>query len=113
MLKNPTAAKAIQYRLNVTFDNGRQYYSNIVTLRQVGNIVKPELAGNFISGNTVIVSSPGNFDYIIYNISGNIINKGRLISGINNINASNIINGMYFIRFSNNEQQWMEKMTIQ
>ena len=109
----PTVAKTIQYRLNVTFDDGRQYYSNTVTLRNNGNLVKPELIGNFIPGNTVLVNSPGNFDYAIYNLSGNVINKGRLISGINNINASGIINGMYFIRYTNNEQQWVEKMMRQ
>ncbi len=29
----PSETGNLQYRLNVTFDNGHQYYSNIVTLK--------------------------------------------------------------------------------
>ena len=106
----PNVTASAQYRLNVTFDDGRQYYSNTITLRQKGSIVKPELVGNLISGNTVAVSSPGNYDYAIFNSNGNMINTGRLVAGINNITATGILSGMYIIRFFNKEEKWMEKL---
>jgi len=109
----PTAGTNIQYRMNVTFDNGRQYYSNVITLRSTGVIEKPNLMGNFITGNTILVSSPGNYEYAIYHFNGNMITKGRLTSGENNISASGLISGMYIIRFTNNEQHWMEKLVRQ
>jgi hypothetical protein len=109
----PLVTNNVQYRMNVTFDNGRQYYSNVITLRVIGTIEKPILIGNLVTSNTITVSSPGNFDYTIYNFNGNIVTKGRLINGENMINAGGLINGMYIIRFSNNEHQWMEKLVRQ
>jgi hypothetical protein len=79
----------------------------------IGTIEKPILIGNLVTGNTITVSSPGNFDYTIYNFNGNIVNKGKLINGENMINAGGLISGMYIIRFSNNEHQWMEKLVRQ
>lgn len=101
-----------QYRLHVTFDNGRQHYSNVVTLRSVGPVVKPYLIGNLISGNTIKVSSPGNYNYAIYNMHGNMILRGHLVNGENIINTA-LINGMYIIRFSDKDQQWLEKLVRQ
>ena len=109
----PTVISSAQYRLNVTFDDGKQYYSNTVTLRQKGTIVKPEVVGNLITGNSVTVSSPGNYDYAIYNYNGNMINAGKLVTGVNNITATGIISGLYIIRFFNKEGQWMEKLVRQ
>ena len=106
----PQGTKAPQYRLNVTFDNGRQYYSNIITLRQFETTARPQLVGNAITDNSIRISSPGNYEYVIYNIRGTIISKGRLTSGINNINATGMISGMYFIRFADKKQQWIEKL---
>ena len=108
----PNITTAAQYRLNVTFDNGRQYYSNIVSLKQPGNTARPQLLGNFIASN-IKVSSPGNFTYSIFDFSGKIVSHGMLTNGINNITAANIMSGMYLIRFANDEQQWTDKFVRQ
>jgi hypothetical protein len=108
----PYATTSIQYRLNVTFDNGRQYYSNIVTLKQISSTPRPQLLGNFISGN-IKVSSPGNFNYSLFDFMGKIVSKGLLTNGVNTINAINIMSGMYMIRFDNGEQQWTDKLVWQ
>lgn len=109
---SPSATGAVQYRLHVTFDNGKQYYSNIVTLRS-GSVKRPQLVGNPITGNAIMVSSPGNFSFSIYDISGKIMNKGTLTNGINTIQTSIRKNGMYLIRYSDNNEQWTDKIIRQ
>lgn len=108
----PYVAATAQYRLNVTFDNGRQYYSNIVTLRNTGSTPRPRLINNLVADGTIAVSSPGNFTYTIYDFSGKPVNKGQLTNGINTIHTS-IATGMYIIRFTNGIEQWTDKLVRQ
>jgi hypothetical protein len=102
-----------QYRLNVTFDNGRQYYSNVVTIRQNGSTVRPQLIGNVITGSTIKVSSPALFGYMVYDMNGRTIVKGQLQTGINAIDASGLVKGLYMVRFFDTEQQWTDKIIRQ
>jgi hypothetical protein len=105
-------AGTVQYRLNVTFDNGHQYYSNIVTLRKTGSIVRPVLVTNLVYNSTVSVSSPGNYSYTIYDFNGKTVNKGQLTNGMNHINAAQI-SGIYLVRFSNGIEVWTDKFVRQ
>lgn len=111
----PTENGTIQYRLNVTFDNDRQYYSNIVTLKKNGKNPRPQLISNFITGSKIEVQSPGSFSYDIYDYSGKALAKGKLENGSNLINTGNITaNGMYIIRFTDgNSGIWVEKFIRQ
>lgn len=109
----PLSGSAAQYRLNVTFDNGRQYYSNIVTLRKVGASPRPQLVSNIISNNTVAVTSPGAFSYMVYDLSGKTVRKGQLTNGYNTINTAGITGGMYMIRFAGATEQWTDKLILQ
>lgn len=106
---SPYAANTIQYRLRVLFDNGKQYYSNIVTLRRTSNS-RPQLMNNLISNNTLIISSPGDFSYIVVDVNGKTISQGKLKNGLNNITAPFAANGMYFVRYTDGQQQWTDKM---
>jgi hypothetical protein len=98
----------VQYRLNVTFDNGRQYYSNIVTLKKSSQDSHPELVGNMVTSN-INITSPTNFDYTIYDFSGKSLLKGKLSAGTNSLNAVFLAQGMYVIRFNNGAQSWSDK----
>jgi len=109
----PYVTTTAQYRLNVTFDNGRQYYSNTVTLRQTGAVPRPQLVSNLIFSNNIIVSSPGNYTYTIIDFNGKVLSKGQLSNGVNNINAPAASGGIYLIRFANNTEQWMDKFVKQ
>ena len=109
----PSVTTSLLYRLNVTFDNGRQYYSNIVTLRQASVTPRPKLAGNFITTSTITVNSPGNYTYSVFDLNGKVITKGSLTAGTNTISASGMFNGMYIIRFEDSGHQWIEKMVRQ
>jgi hypothetical protein len=99
------------YRLNAIFSDGHQYYSNILTISQKGP--RPHLTGTLIRSNTVIVNSPGDYDYMILDANGRLLNKGKLVNGINPITTAIMANGMYLIRFSDKEQQWTDKFTRQ
>jgi hypothetical protein len=109
----PATNTSAQYRLNVTFDNGHQYYSNIVAIRAGESTVRPRLVGNLITGNTITVSSPAKFDYMLHDMSGRTIVKGQLQTGTNTINATGLVSGMYMIRFADSEQQWTDKIIRQ
>lgn len=109
----PTTDGSIQYRLNVTFDNGHQYYSNVVVLKQNSITQRPRLVGNLITSGTITVSSPGNFTYMVFDLTGKTINKGLLTNGINTINSYGLKSGMYVIRFADIDHQWTDKLMVQ
>jgi len=110
----PTATTNLLYRLNVTFDNGKQYYSNTIVLRNNHADPRPKLVSNVLTTNTIAVTSPGNYDYFIYDFNGKTIGKGQLKNGYNTINATGIsTSGMYLIRFANASDLWVEKFVRQ
>ncbi|MEQ1675532.1 MAG: T9SS type A sorting domain-containing protein [Chitinophagaceae bacterium] len=109
----PNVATTLQYRLNVTFDNGKQYYSNIITLRKAGAAVRPQLVSNLVSNNTIAVTSPGAYSYLLYDMAGKPVRKGQLTNGYNTINTSGITAGMYMIRFAGADEQWTDKLILQ
>jgi hypothetical protein len=108
----PTATGTIQYRLKVTFDNGRQYYSNIVTLKKSSQDLHPELLGNLVT-YSININSPSNFDYQVYDFSGRSLLRGKLSAGSSSLNAAPLTQGMYVIRFSNGSQSWTDKFVKQ
>lgn len=108
----PEAGVSIAYRLNVTFDNGRQYYSNIVNIPALKNTDRPRIVGNLISANSFNVTSPGNFSYQLFDFNGKQLTKGQLNAGVNIIQA-NLLNGIYMVRFSNGTDVWTEKLIRQ
>jgi hypothetical protein len=107
---NPASAL---YRLSVTFDNYAHYYSNIVTIKLPNDNAKPKLVNSLVTNGTIIVTSPGNFDYYVADLNGRILNKGKLSTGMTTINASAMVSGMYFIRFTDGSEQWTEKLVKQ
>ncbi|MCX6317680.1 MAG: T9SS type A sorting domain-containing protein [Bacteroidetes bacterium] len=109
----PNVSSNAQYRLNVTFDNGKQYYSNIITLRKTGNTQRPQLVSNLVENGVVGVTSPGNFGYMIYDLNGKTIRKGQLTNGYNTINTAGVTGGMYMIRYTGSTEQWTDKLILQ
>lgn len=108
----PYSSSSIQYRLNVTFDNGRQFFSNVISLHNPSGETAPKLTGNFSTGN-LSVSSPGNFNYSIIDMSGRMMAKGSLSNGLNALYTGNLNWGLYVIRYTNGPAQWTEKFIRQ
>jgi hypothetical protein len=109
----PKAASVLQYRLNLTFDNGRQYYSNTIALRNVGKTEKPQLYTNLIRTGSIMLTSPSVFSYTIRDYSGREVFKGVSSQGASAINISNLTAGSYLIVFFNGQDQYVEKFVKQ
>lgn len=101
------------YRLKVQFDNGKQYYSNIITLRKTGAVQRPQLVSNLVHNSTMAVTSPGNYKFMLYDLNGKIIRKGQLSNGYNTINTSGVLSGMYIVRFADETEEWTDKIMLQ
>lgn len=101
----------LYYRLNVEFDNGRQYYSNIVSLGD-NKAQKPSLVSNLVRGNLTI-NSPGLYNYSIIDLNGRLVSKGSLSQGINTISTSTMNSGMFIIQYLNDNSRFAEKFIRQ
>lgn len=108
----PAKDPLLYYRLNVTFDNGRQYYSNVVALRNNAEKVKPYLTGNLVQSN-LLVNSPSAFRYTVYDYNGKMIAKGNVNQGMNSIATGFLSKSMYIIQFTNEQEQYTEKFMKQ
>jgi hypothetical protein len=101
----------LYYRLNVELDNGRQYYSNIVSLGD-NKAQKPSLVSNLVRGNLTI-NSPGLYNYSIIDLNGRLVSKGSLSQGINTISTSTMNSGMFIIQYLNDNSRFAEKFIRQ
>ena len=104
----PSVTGTVFYRLLVSFIDGRQYYSSIITLRNSISS-KPYLVTNNIS-NTLTVNSPAAYTYCIYDVAGRAFIKGDLSKGSNVIPVGAMHAGMYIIQYSNGQKQLNEKL---
>jgi len=104
----PLDTRPLLYRLHVTFENLKEYYSNVIAIRQ-GKAVKPQLVGNTISGNYVTVNSPASYHYQIIDQSGRMLSRGNVEKGYSSLGLGSLHSGIYIIRFTDGAQQWSEK----
>jgi hypothetical protein len=106
-------SSVLQYRLNLTFDNGRQHYSNTIALRTSGNSEKPQLYTNIIRSGAIMLNSPSLFNYTIRDYSGRTVAKGISNQGASSVNVNNLTSGAYLIVFENGQDQYVEKFIKQ
>jgi hypothetical protein len=109
----PGTNTTTKYRLQVTFENGRRNYSNIVTIFENNAGPRPKLISNPIAGNSIYISSPGDFSYTIIDLNGKTIRTGLLSNGVNHLDATGMSRGMYLVRFAGNSEQWTDKLLRQ
>jgi len=108
---SPVLSGWLQYRLHVHFDDGKQYYSNTIQLRNSAR-VKPLIMGNVVSGSLAIFS-PSSFHYTIHDASGRLVSRGQLRTGNNELELNNVNSGIYLIRFVNHQEQIIERFVKQ
>jgi hypothetical protein len=109
----PAGSPAAKYRVNVILEDGHRYYSNVITLKNDEKLSWPKLTGNPVQSSTIYISSPGNFNYTLLDANGSHIGSGKLNSGLNTVNAPNLLPGMYLIRYAGQDGQWTEKLIRQ
>jgi hypothetical protein len=102
-----------QYRVVVTFDNGKQYYSNTIALKSYSVSSKPQLQTNRISGSAMMVNSTARYQYMITDVSGRTMASGQISEGTNTVFTGHLAGGIYMIRFSNGSDSFVEKFTRQ
>lgn len=107
-----TQSGIAQYRVRVTFDNGKEHYSNTIALKN-NRSDKPQLHSNNISGSVILVTSAAHCQYAISDVSGRIIAGGKISQGTNTIYTGHLAAGIYMIRFTNESGSFVEKFTRQ
>lgn len=105
----PTATGAIQYRLNIHFDNGKQSFSNIITLHYTDATEMPRLLSTWVSGSDLQVNSPTRFEYLITDFNGKVLLQGKGKEGRTTIGIPTLSMGGYLIRFTNGSASAVEK----
>jgi len=105
---HPLDNRPLLYRMHVTFDNLKEYYSNTIAIRP-GKSIKPQLIGNTITGNSLAISSPAIYQYQVIDQSGRMLSKGTVDKGYTTVYTPNITTGVYIIRFTDGVDQWSEK----
>jgi hypothetical protein len=110
---NTIGTSVLQYRLKVTFSNGRTHYSNVIALRNSETQERPQLYSNMIRSGAIMLTSPSVFSYSITDYSGRIVGKGIATKGASTIPVAAISNGSYLIVFSNGQDQYVEKFIKQ
>jgi hypothetical protein len=66
-----------------------------------------------VENEIISVASPAVFDYVIVDMSGKVLKKGKLSNGANAIPAGRMISGMYLISFFDGNDRWTEKFVKQ
>ena len=96
------------YRLQVHFDNGTSYYSNIVPLKVEALGERPRLMGNLVHAALQVHAPPG-FDYYITDANGRVVSNGRLPGGSITLAVDGFSRGMYIIRFTKESVHYTER----
>lgn len=108
-----SARGAVQYRVKVLFDNGRQYFSNSITLKSNQTFSKPQLITNTIRNHTLMVTCPSTYRYAILDYNGRLLATGVAGRGASGISVATLADGAYVIRFTNGDDQYVEKFVKQ
>jgi hypothetical protein len=106
----PAKPGSFLYRLHVMYNDNSDEHSNTVLIKQAADRYRPKLVNSLVTNGTLLVTSPTVFEYSLFDSNGKILRKGTLVNGMNSIDASWLVNGIYFIRFSITGQEWTEKL---
>jgi len=106
----PYVQGTVYYRLKVGFEDNKEYYSNIIAIKDL--TIRPTLINNTVR-HSAQVNSPSKFSYAVIDYSGRTVAKGSLVQGINSISTYELNNGMYILQFSNGKEQYVEKFMKQ
>jgi hypothetical protein len=101
------------YRLHVVTASQLKYYSNIISLREAKGGGKYSLVSNIIHGNSISINSNESFGWRILDMNGRSIANGRMSTGFNHLNATNLSNGMYLLQIMDGTEILTEKIVKQ
>lgn len=82
---------------------------------EANDALTPKLYPNPVSNGNLNIQLPNSselFDYVIYNVVGGLIKKGKLDFGNNSINVVNATPGIYIVRMTSNNYVFSQKIII-
>ena len=94
---DPFSSANIFYRLKVTSVIYQTAYSNVIVLKSITGNQKKTSVSSYVN-DQIRINSGDNFQYVLTDISGRVMQKGTYSAGINTINVSNQPNGIYVIQ---------------
>jgi hypothetical protein len=110
----PYEKGTVYYRLFVVTASQLKYYSNIISIRATGGGTKYSLLTNLISGsNAIAISSSNQYNWKLIDMNGRNISGGRLNTGMNRIQTTSLVNGMYLLQIFDGNQVTTEKLVKQ
>lgn len=104
---NPFISGTVYYRIAAWLRDGSSKTSPVITLRSEQR--KPVEVLNNQATNELLIGSTGTYRYEIYDLSGRIVNKGTLSSGLNKIPVESIRRGMYVFKGFNSSESVTER----
>ena len=109
----PYEKGTVYYRLHVVTASQLKYYSNIISLREVSGGSKYSLLSNLVHGSALAVNSTGNFNWRMMDMNGRIVANGKMNTGLNRINTTQLTNGMYLLQIIDGSEISTEKIVKQ
>lgn len=104
---NPFISGTVYYRIAAWLRDGSSKMSPVITLRSAQR--KPVEVLNNQATNELLVGSTGAYRYEIYDLSGRIVSKGTLSSGLNKIPVEGTRRGMYVFKGFNSTESVTER----
>ncbi len=100
------------YRIRADFEDGKRYYSNTVVIRQGINKVRPQLITNPTASDQIRIESPASFQYQLMDMNGRVMTRGTLQAGVQTLASRHLTAGVYLIQYTQEGQQWSDKLII-
>jgi hypothetical protein len=95
----PLTDNAPFYRIRViTTADEKSYYSNIITLRDRGDENATVRVMNTVVTNSIIVNTDKDCNYQVLDGTGRLLQRGKMISGTNNIDITTAQKGLILLR---------------
>jgi hypothetical protein len=107
-----SATASARYRLRIKMDNGKQYYSNVVLLRDAQS-ARPRLVQNKVQGSMLQVEAQALTAYVVSDYSGRVLASGKIAGGVGSIQLPSMANGIYLLRLSDDTGNYVEKFVKQ
>ena len=109
-IHHPNNNGIFYYRLNITCEDTKQYFSNIIALRNTK--AKPSISNSLVY-NSVQVNGVAGFHFTVVDYNGRVVGRGRLTEGLNNFSLTHLNDGMYIIHFTSDQEHYAEKFMKQ
>jgi hypothetical protein len=101
------------YRIKATSVFGQVLHSNTVMLQPKGNAEKIFTVSTLVTRDNIIIRATDKYQYLLSDISGNILARGNGTAGMGNINVAGKPAGMYILYLISNGNRTAERIVKQ